>query len=558
VFERRDGTLIVANRRNAGVLLVEPKIKALFDGTLNIKNSHDEVVITLKGKKDTKEYKLRKNDVAKANELAGVAGNIEGKMYLPFNNGKKVKVGESLVEVIKENWSIPIHIPYASELKVADGAPVTQTITADAKGEVRYFLLEGDYLESNVEIKSGEEVTQKGLFAVIVDKDNREAARYYIARGSIIEAGSGSDVEKGAVIVKAKDQNQTVIAEWDPYSDPIIATEDGKVTFEDIIPGVTANEQYDELTGATRLTLNEYIPPSFKPAIVLATTNGEIIRYALEPKTGIEVEDGQEIKKADILAKKAKAAIKSSDITGGLPRVSELFEARRPKEIAAIAKIDGEIRFGKPIRGKERLYIVNGDKEIEYIIDKGRRVLVRDGDYVHTGEKLTDGQISSHDLLDALGEKALNEYIVSEVQQVYRRQGVNIDDKHIEIIVSQMLRQVKIVESGDTKFIEGDLVSKRRFNEENQKIIARGGRPALAEPLLVGITRAAVEADSIISAASFQNTTKVLTTASIAGAVDRLEDLKENVVIGRLVPVGTGMLEHAKIELESTIELEDD
>jgi DNA-directed RNA polymerase beta' subunit len=558
VFERRDGTLIVANRRNAGVLLVEPKIKALFDGTLNIKNSHDEVVITLKGKKDTKEYKLRKNDVAKANELAGVAGNIEGKMYLPFNNGKKVKAGESLVEVIKENWSIPIHIPYASELKVADGAPVTQTITADAKGEVRYFLLEGDYLESNVEIKSGEEVTQKGLFAVIVDKDNREAARYYIARGSIIEAGSGSDVEKGAVIVKAKDQNQTVIAEWDPYSDPIIATEDGKVTFEDIIPGVTANEQYDELTGATRLTLNEYIPPSFKPAIVLATTKGEIIRYALEPKTGIEVEDGQEIKKADILAKKAKAAIKSSDITGGLPRVSELFEARRPKEIAAIAKIDGEIRFGKPIRGKERLYIVNGDKEIEYIIDKGRRVLVRDGDYVHTGEKLTDGQISSHDLLDALGEKALNEYIVSEVQQVYRRQGVNIDDKHIEIIVSQMLRQVKIVESGDTKFIEGDLVSKRRFNEENQKIIARGGRPALAEPLLVGITRAAVEADSIISAASFQNTTKVLTTASIAGAVDRLEDLKENVVIGRLVPVGTGMLEHAKIELESTIELEDD
>ena len=193
------------------------------------------------------------------------------------------------------------------------------------------------------------------------------------------------------------------------------------------------------------------------------------------------------------------------------------------------------------IRGKERLYIVNGEKEVEYIVDKGKEILVRDGDYVHTGELLTNGQVSSHDLLEALGERALFEHIVSEVQQVYRRQGVNIDDKHIEIIVSQMLRQVKIVESGDTKFIQDDLISRNRFNEENERIMSRGGRPAIAEPLLVGITRAAVGADSIISAASFQDTTKVLTSASIAGAVDRLEDLKENVVIGRLVPVGTGM-----------------
>ncbi len=557
VYKRRDGTLIVANRRNAGVLLVEPKIKALFDGEVEIKNTHDEIILTVKGKDgQVQEYKLRKNDVAKANELAGVSGNIEGKMFLPFGNGDKVEAGDSLVEVIKENWSIPIHIPYASELKVEDGAPVTQKVEAGAKGTLHYFLLEGDYLQSKVDIKEGEEVQEKGLFAVVVDKDDREAARHYIARGSIIKVGAGEKVDTHTVIVEPKDKNQTVIAEWDPYTDPIIATDDGTVTFEDIIPGVTASEQYDELTGTTRLTLNEYIPTSFKPAIVLATKNGEIIRYPLEPKTSIEVQDGQEVYQADILAKKAKAAIKSSDITGGLPRVSELFEARRPKDIALIAKIDGEIRFGKPIRGKERLYIVNGDKEVEYIVDKGKRILVREGDFVHTGEKLTDGQVSSHDILEALGEKALNEYIVAEVQQVYRRQGVNIDDKHIEIIVSQMLRQVKIVDSGDTKFIEGDLVSKRRFREENERIIKRGGRPAIAEPLLVGITRAAVEADSIISAASFQNTTKVLTTAALAGAVDRLEDLKENVVIGRLVPVGTGMLEHAKVELQEVEEEE--
>ncbi len=555
VYKRKDGALIVANRRNAGVLLVEPKIKALFDGEVELKSNHDEIIISLKAEDGTtKEYKLRKNEVAKANELAGVSGNIEGKMYLPFNNKDRVKRGDSLVEIIKENWSIPIHIPYASELKVADGAPVTQEVKANAKGTLHYFLLEGDYLESKIDIKEGTEVDEKGLFAVVVDKDDREAARHYIARGSIIKVSNGEKVDINSVIVEPKDKNQTIIAEWDPYTEPIIAAEDGVVSFEDIIPGVTASEQYDELTGTTRLTLNEYIPPSFKPAIVLATKNGEIIRYTLEPKTSIEVNDGEEVSQADILAKKAKAAIKSSDITGGLPRVSELFEARRPKDIALIAKIDGEVKFGKPIRGKERLYIVNNDKEVEYIVDKGKRILVKDGDFVHTGEKLTDGQISSHDILEVLGEKALNDYIVSEVQQVYRRQGVNIDDKHIEIIVSQMLRQVKIIDSGDTKFIEGDLVSKRRFREENRKIIKRGGRPALAEPLLVGITRAAVEADSIISAASFQNTTKVLTTAALAGAVDRLEDLKENVVIGRLVPVGTGMLEHTKIELKEVKE----
>jgi hypothetical protein len=524
------------------------KIKALFDGKVSIKSSHEDIIISLEGENDYKEYKLRKSDVAKANELAGVAGNIEGKMYLPFQNGDRVEKGDSLVDAIKEIWSIPVHIPYASELKVEDGAPVTQEVRADAKGRVYYFLLEGDYLESKVDIKEGEEVTQKGLFAVIVDKDNREAGRYYIARGSIIEAGAGSKVEKNSLIAKPKDKNQTVIAEWDPYSDPIIATDKGRVKFEDVIAGVTANEEFDELTGTTRLTLNDYIPTSYKPAIILAKEDGEVVRFPLEPKTQIFVNDGQEVEVADILAKKAKDAIKSSDITGGLPRVSELFEARRPKDIALIAKIDGVIEFDKPIRGKERFKIKNDDKEVEYIVDKGRKILVRNGDYVHTGEKLTDGQVSSHDLLEVLGEKALYEYIVSEVQQVYRRQGVNIADKHIEIIISQMLRQVKIIDSGDTKFIEGDLVSKRRFNEQNRKILSRGGRPAIAEPLLVGITRAAVEADSIISAASFQNTTKVLTSASIAGAVDRLEDLKENVVIGRLVPVGTGMIDFKSIK----------
>jgi DNA-directed RNA polymerase subunit beta' len=553
-YRRQDGTLVVANRRNAGILLVEPKIKASFDATLSIRNTHDEIILTLEGESETREYKLRKQEVAKAIELAGVFGVIEGKLYLPFAQGSKVKAGDSIVEAIKESWSVPLHVPYASELKVEDGAPITQVVKADAKGTLHYFLLEGDYLESNVEIKEGEVVDQKGLFAVIVDKENREAARHYIARGSVIEAGSGSQVERGEVIVRPQEDTQIVIAEWDPYSEPIIATTSGTIAFEDIIPGITASEQFDEVTGETRLTLNDYIAANFKPTIVLATDDGEVIKYALDPKTAIFVNEGSKVHVADIIAKKAKAAIKSSDITGGLPRVSELFEARRPKDIALIAKIDGTVRSGKPIRGKERLYIVSGEKEVEYIVDKGKHILVRDGDFVHAGELLTNGHVSSHDLLEALGEKALYEHIVSEVQQVYRRQGVNIDDKHIEIVVSQMLRQVKIVDSGDTRFIQGDLVSRVRFIEENERIISRGGRPSIAEPVLVGITRAAVGADSIISAASFQDTTKVLTSASISGAVDRLEDLKENVVIGRLIPVGTGMKSFDAISFRENIE----
>jgi len=280
-----------------------------------------------------------------------------------------------------------------------------------------------------------------------------------------------------------------------------------------------------------------------------------VIRYQLDPKTVLFVKDGAQVNTADILAKMPKAAIKSKDITGGLPRVSELFEARRPKDIALIAQIDGVVSFNKQIRGKERI-VVTGESNgqvTEQLVDKGKMILVHPGEFVHAGEKLTDGTVSSHDILATLGEKALYGYIVSEVQQVYRRQGVNISDKHIEIIISQMMRQVRIIEGGDSNFIESEVVSRRKFQEENERVMRLGGEPALAEPMLVGITRAAVGADSIISAASFQDTTKVLTSASIAGTIDALEDLKENVVIGRLIPVGTGMIDARQIKLTKMV-----
>lgn len=549
-YTSKEGKQVVANRRNAAILLVEPKINAPFDGEVTVETNHEEVVVTIKGAKDTKKYYLRKGDVAKPNELAGVSGKIEAKFYLPYQNGDKVEQDESIVEIIKDGWNVPSRIPYASELMVEDGAPVTAEIKSSDAGAVKYYKLTGDYLERVHDVKKGDVITKKGLFAVVVDSEDREASRYYISRESLIEVSDNESVVKGDLIAKPENEDHTVVAQWDPYANPTIAEQDGKVIFEDIIPGLTVSEQYDELTGTSKLVVNEYIPANYKPAITVQGVN--VKTYLLEPKTSINVSEGQEIKLADVIGKTPKAVAKSSDITGGLPRVSELFEARRPKNIAILAEFDGVVSFGKPLRNKQRLVITdNSGNKSESLIEKSKEILVREGEFVHAGEKLTDGQISSHDVLKILGEKALNEFIVSEVQGVYRGQGVSIADKHIEVILSQMLRQVNVVDSGNTKFVVGDMISKKRFQIENAKIVKMGGEPAIAEPVLLGITRAAVTSDSIISSASFQETTKVLTEAAISSKIDMLSDLKENVVIGRTIPVGTGLYKDQQIAFGS-------
>jgi len=542
---------VVANRRNAGILLVEPKINAPFKGNVTVETIHEEVILTITNGKDEKKYYLRKKDVAKANELAGVSGKVEGKLYLPHKDGVEVHENDSIVEMIRDGWNVPNRIPYASLLKVQDGAPITTTIVSGAVGTVKYYKLHGDYLERKDDIKKGERVEEKGLFSVIVDSNGREALRHYISRGSVVNLDDNTPVEKDSIISLPSSDEQVVIAEWDPYSNPTIAEKAGKIAFEDIIPGVTVAEQFDELTGSSKLVVNEYIPTGYKPTIVLATKDDTLIRYALEPKTSLFVNEGQDVNVADILGKTPKATQKSKDITGGLPRVSELFEARRPKNIAVLAGFDGMVSFGKPLRNKQRIIITDENgKKGEFLAEKSKQILVREGEFVHAGEALTDGQVSPHDILRILGEKALHYFIVSEVQQVYRSQGVNIADKHIEVITSQMLRQVSIADGGDTKFITGDMVSKKRFMRENERIVKLGGKPAIADPLLLGITRAAVTSDSIISAASFQETTKVLTEAAISAKKDMLEDLKENVVIGRTIPVGTGLYKDQKIKFE--------
>nr|WP_314892566.1 DNA-directed RNA polymerase subunit beta' [uncultured Campylobacter sp.] len=545
------GKNIVMNRRNAAVLLVEPKIKAPITGKVSIDITHDDVNIMLKGKKEEFRYTIRRHDLAKPTELAGVSGKVEGKFYIVFKDGETVGENDSLVEVIKEDWNIPTRIPFASELRVKDGEPVTQKIKAGANGTLKYFILKGDYLERLRDIKKGHVVSEKGMYVVISDENGREAIRHYIPRESVITYDDNSVVKSDDLIAKPKKDDRLIIAEWDPYSIPVAAECEGKISFEDIEPGYTATEQYDETTGQSRLVINEYLPQGVKPAIIVTPSKGEPIKYNLGPKTAIFTNKGDQVAIADILARTPKAAAKSKDITGGLPRVSELFEARRPKNTAIIADIDGTVRFDKALRAKERIIIEGEDgTSAEYLIDKSRQIQVRNGEFVHAGEKLTDGVISSHDVLRILGEKALHYYLISEIQQVYRSQGVVISDKHIEIIVSQMLRQVRIVDSGDTQLIVGDLISRRRFREENERIIKIGGEPAIAESVLLGVTRAAVGSDSVISAASFQETTKVLTEASIAGKFDRLEDLKENVILGRIIPVGTGLYKDKEVKLK--------
>ncbi|MDR0747800.1 MAG: DNA-directed RNA polymerase subunit beta', partial [Helicobacteraceae bacterium] len=495
VFKNSAGKSVIANRRNAAVLLVEPKIKAPFAGRISVEIVHDEQTLTIDSDKGQARFHLRRSDIAKPNELAGVSGKIESKFYLPYKDGDYVEADESIVELIKESYNVPNRISYGAELSVEDGAPMPMKIVAQAKGIVKYYMLKGDFLERTHGIETGHTVKSKGLFAVVADEQDREAVRHYIVRGSVIDVADNTNVDLNTTIAHPEADEQTVIAEWDPYTVPVIAEIGGTIHLEDLIPGITVSEQVDELTGQVRLMVNEYYPPEYKPTIVLAGEGSSLSRYALEPKTAIFVQAGEVVTEAQVLAKMPKAVAKSRDITGGLPRVSELFEARKPKEAAILADIDGIVRFGKPIRNKQRL-IIEGENVSggEHLIEKGKQILVRDGEFVHAGEKLTDGLVSGHDILRILGEKQLQQFIVSEVQQVYRRQGVVINDKHLEVIISEMLRQVKIVDSGDTKFIINDLVSRRRFEDENLRLMRLGGEPALAVPVLLGITRAAIGA----------------------------------------------------------------
>ncbi len=387
-------------------------------------------------------------------------------------------------------------------------------------------------------------------FLVVVDENNREREKYQITYGATLMVKDGEKIKEGQRL-----------AEWDPYNIPILTEVSGKIKFGDIIEGVTMREQVDEVTGRSTRVVIEPRDPDARPRISIKDEKNRTLklpgstsdaRYLLPVGSNILVEEGQETQAGHIIAKIPRETTKTKDITGGLPRVAELFEARKPKEYAVISEIDGIVRLGKDFKGKRKIQVVPdiGDAR-DYTIPRGKHITVHDGERVRAGEALMDGSPNPHDILRVLGDKELARFLVDEIQEVYRLQGVRINDKHIEVIVRQMLRRVKISDPGDTNFLVGQSVEKWVFRDENERKKSHVGKPAKADPQLLGITKASLSTESWISAASFQETTKILTDSAVHGRVDFLSGLKENVIMGRLIPAGTGGVLYRSVNFES-------
>jgi DNA-directed RNA polymerase subunit beta' len=377
-----------------------------------------------------------------------------------------------------------------------------------------------------------------------VDENGTERAVHKLGYGTRLYVDEGDKVKRG-----------TRLAEWDPYTRPLMTEAEGTVEFEDVVEGVSVNEVADEATGITNRVIIDWRSnqrgSTLKPAIVVKGKDGKVqklgrggeARYLLSVDAVLSVDPGSKVTAGDVLARIPLESAKTRDITGGLPRVAELFEARRPKDHAIIAEISGRVEFGRDYKNKRRIRVVpqeDGAEAVEYLIPKGKHLPVQEGDFIEKGEYIMDGNPAPHDILDIKGVEELASYLVNEIQEVYRLQGVNINDKHIEVIVRQMLQKVEITDSGDSTLLVGEQVDREELDHENTKLAAEGLRPASGKPVLLGITKASLQTRSFISAASFQETTRVLTEASIIGKIDTLEGLKENVIVGRLIPAGTG------------------
>ena len=401
-----------------------------------------------------------------------------------------------------------------------------------------------------VELEDGNNIVlNKNGSLTIVGEDGRELEAHTLVIGSVISVADGGRVKKGDAFVQ-----------WDPYNVPIISEKEGKVKFHDIIEGVTMKQEMDQTTGQEAMVVIEH-KEDLHPQIIILNDKGEPEgNYLIPSGAHVVVEEGDRIVAGTLLAKTPRKTSKTKDITGGLPRVAELFEARRPKDAEEISKLDGVVDFGASVRGKRCILIKDPQTQVEeeHLIPIGKHVIVFKGDYVKKGQQLTEGPVDPHEILDICGPQELQEHLVNEVQEVYRLQGVTINDKHIEIIVRQMLRKVRITEPGDTQFLWGEQIDKIEFDDENQRVEKMGGKPAEAQPVLLGITKASLETESFLSAASFQDTTRVLTDAATRSKVDYLRGFKENVIMGHIIPAGTGYDFHRKVHLKPLVEIEEE
>jgi DNA-directed RNA polymerase subunit beta' len=458
-----------------------------------------------------------------------------------LSRGELVNLGESVGVIAAQSIGEP-----GTQLTMRTfhiGGTATRRVEAShvestSEGEIRFSNLR------TVVDREGRQIAMNRNAEIgVFDASGRDRERYPVVYGAHIRVADGEQVKPG-----------TVLVEWDPFANPILSETNGVVKFGDIVEGATMREQVDEFTGLSSKVIIESKDPELRPRISVKDAEGTTLARSLLPVgAALSVVEGQEVAAGDVLAKMPRETTKTKDITGGLPRVAELFEARKPKDFAIVTEIDGTVSFGPDSRGKRRV-IVTPDLEDaepkEYLIPKGKHISVHEGDRVRAGEALMDGSSNPHDILKIKGEKELAKYLVDEVQEVYRLQGVRINDKHIEVIVRQMLRRVRVNDVGDTDFLVGEQVEKMIFEETNRRMLDEGKQAAVAEPLLLGITKASLSTESFISAASFQETTKVLTEASMWGKVDTLRGLKENVIMGRLIPAGTGMAQYTKIGIE--------
>ena len=375
---------------------------------------------------------------------------------------------------------------------------------------------------------------------VLLDRQGRERERYNVVYGAVIDVSDGETIEANRKL-----------AEWDPYNFAILTDVAGTVKYHDIEAGVTMKEEVEEISGLARQVIVPSQDEKRHPQLLIQDAQGKSLRKILLPiHATLMVQDGSEVVQGDVMSKIPRATTKTKDITGGLPRVVDLFEARHPKDPAVMTEVDGVVHYGEIVKGSRKVVVKTEDgEELEYSIPKGLHVTVQEGEQVQAGDAFTDGPRDPHKILEILGERALQQYLLDGVQEVYRLQGVNIHDKHIEVVVRQMMRWIKVEDSGDTEFIVDEQVDRFRFVRENERVLADGGAPARGRPLLLGITKASLATESFISAASFQETTRVLTEASISGKVDFLRGLKENVIMGRLIPAGTGMEMYTSLQI---------
>jgi DNA-directed RNA polymerase subunit beta' len=464
---------------------------------------------------------------------------------LNLATGKPVKIGEAVGIIAAQSIGEPGTQLTMRTFHVGGVAAATfkqPIIKAKNTGRVVYKELRV------VESAEGKWVVlNKNGSVSIRDKDGLELESHLIVIGSVIEIKDGDDVKKA-----------DTVATWDPYNVPILTEKPGKVEFRDMISGITVTNETDKETGKKVMVVTEH-KEDLHPQVVIVDEKSKEVRasYSIPVGAHLSVKEGEVVTGGTQLAKTPRKVARTKDITGGLPRVAELFEARKPKDACVIAKIEGEVSFGGTVRGKKKVIVTDSDsgEQVEHLVPMGRHIIVTDGDRVKRGDQITEGPVSPEDLLEACGAQELQEHLVNEVQSVYRVQGVEINDKHIEIIIRQMLRKVKITDPGDAdQLLWGDQIDRSAFNRINDGIVASGGKPAEAEPVLLGITKASLETDSFISAASFQDTTRVLTEAATLGKVDYLTGFKENVIMGHLIPAGSGFETHRDSDIEFTVE----